>query len=106
MLALVDSDKDSQQLRQPIVLHTANRVVESMENNQIADDWLRDRIDLVLSYLPMLLVDKDEEGQPVVEHSLVVPLLLDCSLPIFVDVVEKPLQLPRQLTEKGKETIK
>jgi hypothetical protein len=61
-------DKDEQQLKRPIERHMVNKVVENMDNNRIEDDLPKDKVDLVLPYSPMPLVDTDEEDQRVVGH--------------------------------------
>lgn len=87
MLTSVAVDKDLLPLKQPIVLHRVNSVVGNRDNIPW-DDLVKDTIDLVLSYWPMLLADKDETPLMVV-HSAFAPSLLDCSWLIVVVAVEK-----------------
>lgn len=96
MLKLVEVDKDSMQLKQPIVLRRVNSVVENMNNIQ-DDDLVKDTIDSVLSYWPMLLVDTDENPLLAV-HLAVAPWLI---VAVAVAVaVEKLLRLQQRLTIK------
>lgn len=90
------------QLKQPIVLRRVNSVVENMNNIQ-DDDLVKDTIDSVLSYWPMLLMDTDENPLLAV-HLAVAPWLI---VAVAVAVaVEKLLRLQQRLTIKKNDISK